>query len=186
MPAPGVRLAIRTSIAGFQLALPLGTLRLPAGHAAPQHDGIHRRTSSVQRTAQQSGMHAGKSPQHSVHCDRAPDGYQAPTRLAVLRRRLEAASVGGGVVSGGGGSGGAIVAATAAAPALETGRVLESLRLTAEEPDDSFLLRWLRSRHNDVDEAEAAVRTHAAWRAQCVPVGGIGEVCALCAHEGCT
>ena len=181
MPAPGVRIAIRTSIAGFQLTVQLGTLRLHVGRPASQDDGIHRRT-PVQRMAQQGSMHAGKSPQHGVQSNCAPDSYRAPTRLAVLRRRLEAADT--GVVSGG--AGGSNVTTTATAPALGTGQVLESLKLTAEEPDDSFLLRWLRSRRDDVDEAEAAVRTHAAWRAHSVPVGGIGEVCALCVHKGGT
>ncbi len=108
-----------------------------------------------------------------------PNSCRAPTRLAVLRRRLEAADV--GLVSGR--AGGSTVTATATAPALETGRVLESLRLTAEEPDDSFLLRWLRSRRDDVEQAEAAVRTHADWRAQSVPIGGISEACA-CVYGG--
>ena len=175
MPAPGVRLAIRTSIAGFQLTLPLGTLRLSAGHAAPQHDGLRRRT-STQRTTQQNSMHPGRTPQQRIQPDHATDGHRPPTRVAVLRRRLEAASGGTVIVSGV--RRGPAVAAAAGAPALDAGRVLDSLQLTAEEPDDSFLLRWLRSRNHDVEEAEAAVRTHASWRAQCVPVGGVAEVCA--------
>ena len=182
MPAPGVRLAIRASIAGFQLTLPLGTLRVHAGHAALHDDGLNRRA-SAQRTAQQSGLRTGKSSPHQLQPNSASDSHRAPTRLASLRRRLEAASIGAVVVSGGLGRESAATV-TAAAPALETGRVLDSLKLTAEEPDDSFLLRWLRSRGHDVEEAEAAVRTHASWRAQCVPVGGISEVCAVCIVRG--
>ena len=172
-----MRIIIRASVAGFQLTIPLGTLRLPAGPAAPRHDVSRRRPSTRRLSSIQHGhaLPAGKAPQRG-----GPAGVllqadqRAAPQLALLRRQLEAGSSGLGGRGAGTESAGATLVRDS--PVLGSERPLEVLRLTAEQPDDAFLLRWLRSRDGDADAAEAGVRAHAAWRGQHVQTGGISEV----------
>ena len=172
-----MRIVIRVSVAGFQLTLPLGTLRLPAAAAGSRHDGIRRRPSTRQLTsAQHSDALLDKTPQHGNCLGTVlPAEQRAATRLALLRRRLEAGSR--SAAGSGAGRGPAGAAPAGGGQLLSGERVLDVLRLTGEDPDDAFLLRWLRSRDGDVDEAEAGVRAHSEWRAQHVQTGGINEVC---------
>ena len=57
--------------------------------------------------------------------------------------------------------------------------MLETLRTSAEDVDEPFLLRWLRAKDYDLDEAEFSIRAHAAWRAEHVTPGGVREVCKI-------